>query len=1043
MKWMMSIAIVAISFTGCENNFEDVSPEGAGFELTVVADNLSRTEYDATLDDIKWSAGDKASVIVNGSMQAIEASIDANDSRIASFTYEANTLTAGTALIQGFAPSTSLDVQYEGGVATRYAINLPAKQSATTATFDKSADILVADNMSVAISAEDVAAGKKSVGNFNFHRMVAVSEFTYTVTNATLAASDEKVTSVSFEVVSVGKNLAGNMYVQPGENGAKYVDANGAELSGTNDCFYGAKSGKVTVALTDTPALKDGFTAWFVTAPVTLDADDKLIFTVKTDKGTTITKRIEAVGKELSFSTTQKNTLGVTLNDAVTVEKSIKILAIGNSFSMDAMEYLHGILTDAGYENVVLGNLYKGGCTLEQHDTIFAANSTGYTYYKNTTGTWSSTGSYAPYGALVDEDWDYITMQQGSAVSGVPSSYDPYLANLIGYVTEECPNAELLWHMTWAYQGDSTHSAFPTYGSDQMTMYNAIISTVQSRIVGDSNFVKIIPTGTAVQNMRTSFVGDHLTRDGYHMSYDNGRYLAALTYAKAITGCDLSKVNYTPSQYVYTTTMLSAMKEAVENAMEKPFEVTASTYLTDPDAGNEPTFEDILSKNGYNYEDYEALELDWTKYAYYNSSNGGDLAFKLITKENNSGSTQFPKFVATRMISKSEIPNGSLVVVKNGYQYRPEGWINLSTRNTSSTRPDNVSTTLVQVDNAWWGDWTYRAFNIQSNPVAEYADDAAAEKACESFAIFVPKSGTLSAFEQIVVDNGYNVADFEMIDLGVMPYSYYNSTGSTSAPSKINTGTSGTALKYAATKIFEKSEIPNGSLIVLKSGYQYRPEGWVDLNTKPSKRPDNTTEQFTVVDDTWWGSYNYRGFNLAFVNTPETKTEEEMANICECFAIFVPKAVELTPLQEVLVANGYNPLEYNALDMGWTKFAYYYSTKTDKGYGASQLKDTAYSSGTASKYVATQLFTKSDIPNGSVIVVINSFKYRPEGWTDLDAANTSTTRPGEVSTTLVVVDDAWWGNWNYRGFNVGNGSALTAETAETACASFGIFVPKK
>lgn len=886
----MSIAVAAISFTNCSKEFDSLQIEGSAFELTVIAENRSRTEYDATLNDIKWSLGDKANIVVNGKVQSVNASIDEGDARLASFTYGTNSLTAGTALVQGFTPSG--DVEVMDGVAVEFSTTISAQQITSSSTFDKTADILVADNMSIAITEDDIAAGKKSVGNFNFRRMAAISEFTYTVTNAELAASNERVESVSFEVVSNGKSLAGGVSVKPGADGAKYVDSNGVELTDRDNCFARSQSNKVTVTLTDKPLLKDGFKAWFVTAPITLDADDKLLFTVKTDEGTTITKRVEAVGRELSFSTTQKNTLEVRLNDEAEVVRSIKILAIGNSFSMDAMEYLHGMLKDAGYDKVVLGNLYKGGCSLETHASIFAANSGGYTYYKNTSGVWGNTASYAPYAALADEEWDYITMQQGSAVSGVLSSYDPYLATLVGYVSAECPDAELMWHMTWAYQGDSTHSAFPTYGSNQMTMYNAIVSTVQSRIVGDDSFVKIIPSGTAVQNMRTSYVGDKLTRDGYHMSYDNGRYLTALTYAKAITNCDLAKITYTPSQYAYTETILAAMKESVENAMAKPFEVTASTYLTDPDA----------------------------------------------------------------------------------------------------------------------------------------------EK--------------MQSFEYLLKQSGYDIANFEALELGLMPYSYYNSTGGSGTnSSKIynssNVSTN-TPMKYAATKIFAKSEIPNGSVLVVKSGYQYRPEGWVALDQKPSSRPDNTSATVVVVSEAWWGDYNYRAFNLSKSGTP-VLSEEEMAAVCECFAVFTPKSnVEPTsPMANLLVQNGYDLANFTELTIDWTKYAYYYSTKDDKGYTPSQLKDTAYSSTTAAKFVATQIFTKSEIPNGSVIVVINGYKYRPEGWTELGVKNASSARPAEVTKSLVEVDDSWWGSWNYRGFNVGNGSALTDATADEACASFAIFVPKR
>ena len=94
-------------------------------------------------------------------------------------------------------------------------------------------------------------------------------------------------------------------------------------------------------------------------------------------------------------------------------------------------------------------------------------------------------------------------LQQGSPVSGVESSYNEDLTNLIAYVKERS-DAKLVWHMTWAYQQDSTHEAFPNYGSDQMTMYNAIVAAVNSVILPKSDFKKVIPNGTAV--CRTFFM---------------------------------------------------------------------------------------------------------------------------------------------------------------------------------------------------------------------------------------------------------------------------------------------------------------------------------------------------------------------------------------------------------------------------------------------------------------------------------------------------------------------------------------------------------
>ena len=192
-------------------------------------------------------------------------------------------------------------------------------------------------------------------------------------------------------------------------------------------------------------------------------------------------------------------------NPSEVQDKSISILAIGNSFSVDAMEYLYGILNEMGYEEISLGNLYIGGCTLETHANNFTNNSASYTYYTNTTGTWTNKTSYRPLDALDSQKWDIITMQQGSPKSGIPSSYDNYLLSLLYSVMSRCEESELVWHMTWAYQANSTHSGFASYNNDQMTMYNAILNAVQTKVTSTGLFSDVIPNGTAVQNMRTSF----------------------------------------------------------------------------------------------------------------------------------------------------------------------------------------------------------------------------------------------------------------------------------------------------------------------------------------------------------------------------------------------------------------------------------------------------------------------------------------------------------------------------------------------------------
>ena len=68
----------------------------------------------------------------------------------------------------------------------------------------------------------------------------------------------------------------------------------------------------------------------------------------------------------------------------------MNVLAIGNSFSVDGMEHLAIILKDAGYDDIILGNLYIGGCSLDTHWNNIQGNSGKYTFYLNDGDGWDS-----------------------------------------------------------------------------------------------------------------------------------------------------------------------------------------------------------------------------------------------------------------------------------------------------------------------------------------------------------------------------------------------------------------------------------------------------------------------------------------------------------------------------------------------------------------------------------------------------------------------------------------------------------------------------
>ena len=57
---------------------------------------------------------------------------------------------------------------------------------------------------------------------------------------------------------------------------------------------------------------------------------------------------------------------------------TLRILAVGNSFSDDGTEYLPALLEGAGIHNVIVARLYIGGCSLERHCKEYADNTPDY-----------------------------------------------------------------------------------------------------------------------------------------------------------------------------------------------------------------------------------------------------------------------------------------------------------------------------------------------------------------------------------------------------------------------------------------------------------------------------------------------------------------------------------------------------------------------------------------------------------------------------------------------------------------------------------------
>jgi len=261
------------------------------------------------------------------------------------------------------------------------------------------------------------------------------------------------------------------------------------------------------------------------------------------------------------------------------IGKTIRILSFGNSFSVDSLQWFYDLAVSYGYDNITLGILYISACDLEKHADNIANRSFVYTYKKNTDGKWVDNKEYSAAHAMKDEEWDYVVIGQSTANSGREQTYDPYLKQITDYIKANAtnPKVKIAFNMTWSHQATSTHYSFPKfYENDQMIMYNSIVSAVKSRATANNGIQIVIPCGTAIQNARTSFVGDTLTRDGYHLSEYLGRYIAALTWFNALTGTSIEDVTYVPNTSIIPENAKAVAIESVVNAMKKPYAVTNS-----------------------------------------------------------------------------------------------------------------------------------------------------------------------------------------------------------------------------------------------------------------------------------------------------------------------------------------------------------------------------------------------------------------------------------------------------------------------------------
>ena len=224
----------------------------------------------------------------------------------------------------------------------------------------------------------------------------------------------------------------------------------------------------------------------------------------------------------------------------------IKILAVGNSFSRDALFYLSEIGAANG-QSIKAVNLFIPGCSLEQHWMHIVNDDAAYIYEENG---YTTEKKISIRQALESNDWDFIVTQQSSGFSGLVETYFPYLEQIAEYIRANSESSEFLLHQTWAYEKNYRKPVFKSYHYDQDYMYKMLSKTYQ--YAADRLKVRLIPSGEVIQKMRRfdPFIfesgGRSLCRDGRHMDYLYGRYLLGAVWYRFLTGKPLRDNPFIP-----------------------------------------------------------------------------------------------------------------------------------------------------------------------------------------------------------------------------------------------------------------------------------------------------------------------------------------------------------------------------------------------------------------------------------------------------------------------------------------------------------------
>lgn len=209
-------------------------------------------------------------------------------------------------------------------------------------------------------------------------------------------------------------------------------------------------------------------------------------------------------------------------------KKPLRVLSIGNSFSVDAHRYLWNLTRKQG-EHLGLLNLVIGGCTLDMHFRNMMGDLRNYEFETYGLGTGFKISLKE---ALLQGEFDVITIQQGSIKSADADSYTPYAERLVEFIRSYQPKAKIYIHQTWGYEDG--FERLEKLGLKDMEDMSKKIFKANEKCAKAIKADGIIRSGELMLKLAKKGIKVH--RDGFHLNLGIGRYAASLLWYQTLNG---------------------------------------------------------------------------------------------------------------------------------------------------------------------------------------------------------------------------------------------------------------------------------------------------------------------------------------------------------------------------------------------------------------------------------------------------------------------------------------------------------------------------